>query len=56
LDPPLDEAELLGYMSRDKKVAGGKVRFTLPKGLGATVLRDDVPEAVVRSACEGVAL
>lgn len=56
LDTPLNEDELLGYMLRDKKVAGGKVRFTLPDGLGATVLRDDVPDAVVRTACQGVAL
>lgn len=56
LETPLKEAELQGYMSRDKKVAGGRVRFSLPNGLGATVLRDDVPDAVVRSACQGVAL
>jgi len=54
LDIPLNEDELLGYMSRDKKVAGGKVRFTLPRGLGATVLRDDVPDAIVRAACAAV--
>lgn len=56
LDTPLSENELLGFMLRDKKVAGGKVRFTLPDGLGATVLRDDVPDAVVLAACKGVAL
>jgi 3-dehydroquinate synthase len=46
--------ELLSYMARDKKIAAGRIRFTLLDGLGKTVLRDDVPERVVLDACESL--
>jgi len=50
LEEPLEEDELLFYLARDKKVAAGRVRFTLLDGLGKTVLRDDVPESVILDA------
>lgn len=50
--PPQDE--LWSYMARDKKIAAGRVRFTLLDGLGKTVLRDDVPERVVLDAYESL--
>lgn len=44
--PPLID-EILSYLGSDKKVAKGKVRFVLLRGLGRTALCDDVPEEVV---------
>ena len=38
------DAELGEAMRRDKKVAGGRVRFVLPKDEGGVELRDDVSE------------
>jgi 3-dehydroquinate synthase len=52
-DPPAPD-EILTYLSRDKKVAAGRVRFTLLDGLGKTVLRSDVPEAVILDAYRSV--
>ncbi|HYH68116.1 MAG TPA: 3-dehydroquinate synthase [Urbifossiella sp.] len=40
--------ELIAVMRRDKKAAGGKLRFILPTRLGEVRLFDDVPEALVR--------
>jgi len=34
----------------DKKVKSGKLRFVLPDRIGHAVIRDDVPEEVVRDA------
>jgi 3-dehydroquinate synthase len=42
------------YLSRDKKVVGGVVRFVLLNGLGQPVLRDDVGEALIRKAIERI--
>ncbi|UCG16318.1 MAG: 3-dehydroquinate synthase [Phycisphaerales bacterium] len=50
LEEPFAEDELLFYLARDKKVAAGRVRFTLLDGLGKTVLRNDVPESVILDA------
>jgi 3-dehydroquinate synthase len=33
----------------DKKVKAGKVRFVLPTAIGSVVIRDDVPENLLRS-------
>jgi 3-dehydroquinate synthase len=43
---------VLSAMRGDKKVRDGRVRFVLPEGLGAAVVRDDVSEELVRSAVE----
>jgi 3-dehydroquinate synthase len=43
--PPVGGGRLKTLMSVDKKIAGGRQRFVLPAGLGASVVRSDVPEA-----------
>lgn len=43
---PIDD--MVGVMRRDKKATGGRMRFILPKTLGAVALYDDVPESLVR--------
>lgn len=50
----LDPEQLIAAMSRDKKAVGARVRFVLPDRIGHVVLRDDVPEAVVRQALKSV--
>ena len=45
--------DLLAVMRRDKKAAGGRLRFVLPTRLGEVELFDDVPEALVRDVLEG---
>jgi 3-dehydroquinate synthase len=44
--------EILARTLRDKKVRAGKVRWALPAGMGAAVVRDDVPEPLVRAVVE----
>jgi 3-dehydroquinate synthase len=39
---------LLDTMRRDKKTLNGRLRFVLPRKLGAASLCDDIPEADVR--------
>jgi 3-dehydroquinate synthase len=46
----LDREAILATTLRDKKVQAGRVRWVLPTTLGSVVVRDDVPEAVVRAA------
>ncbi|MDZ4718679.1 MAG: 3-dehydroquinate synthase [Roseiflexaceae bacterium] len=41
--------ELLALTLRDKKVKAGNVRWVLPTGLGIAIVRDDVPEVLVRT-------
>lgn len=43
---PLDD--MIAVMRRDKKAAGGRMRFILPTRLGEVRLFDDVPEPLVR--------
>src|SRR5262249_59635100 len=43
----------LAVMRRDKKAAGGRLRFILPTRLGEVRLFDDVPEEQVRAVLEG---
>jgi 3-dehydroquinate synthase len=43
---PVDE--MIAVMKRDKKAAGGRMRFILPRRIGEVALFDDVPEALVR--------
>jgi 3-dehydroquinate synthase len=50
----LDVDEVVGSMYFDKKVRGGRLRFILPDRLGHVVIRDDVPEGVVREAVGAV--
>jgi 3-dehydroquinate synthase len=45
---------IVDAMIFDKKVKGGKVRFVLPDRIGHVVIRDDVPEEVVRRAVESI--
>jgi 3-dehydroquinate synthase len=40
--------DLIAVMKRDKKAAGGRMRFILPRKLGEVAMFDDVPEALVR--------
>ncbi len=44
--------DLIAVMRRDKKAAGGKMRFILPTRLGEVKLFDDVPESLVRTVLE----
>jgi 3-dehydroquinate synthase len=50
LPPGLDPAALIAATLRDKKVQARKVRWVLPTAIGAVVVRDDVPEALVHAA------
>lgn len=45
---------LLKVMLRDKKAAGGRVRFVLPTRMGGCELTAEVPEAAVEAAWEAV--
>ncbi len=40
-----DAARLIAHMAGDKKVRDGRITFVLAHGIGAAVLRDDVPAA-----------
>jgi len=46
--------EVTKAMLFDKKVKAGKVRFILPDRIGHVVIRDDVPENLVRAALESL--
>jgi 3-dehydroquinate synthase len=50
LPPELDPEALIAATLRDKKVQARKLRWVLPMAIGAVVVRDDVPEQVVRAA------
>ena len=50
---PLDE--VMKAMLFDKKVKSGKIRFVLPDRIGHVVIRDDIPENLVRTALESLA-
>ncbi|HEX4609308.1 MAG TPA: 3-dehydroquinate synthase [Urbifossiella sp.] len=45
--------DLIAVMRRDKKAAGGRMRFILPTRLGEVKLFDDVPDPLVRSVLAG---
>jgi 3-dehydroquinate synthase len=45
----IDPDAVLALTLRDKKVTARKVRWVLPTDIGSVVVRDDVPEATVRS-------
>jgi 3-dehydroquinate synthase len=48
----LDTDTIIAAMYSDKKVKAGRLRFVLPVRIGQVVLRDDVPEAVIRDSIE----
>ncbi|BEU88466.1 3-dehydroquinate synthase [Selenomonas sp. TAMA-11512] len=43
---------MYGDIFHDKKTIGGKVAWVLTEGLGKTVIRDDVPETVIKHAMQ----
>ena len=47
-DPAWPVDDLIAVMRRDKKAAGGRLRFILPTRIGEVRLFDDVPESLVR--------
>lgn len=49
LPAELQPEDVLALTLRDKKIKAGKIRWILPINLGAAVVRDDVPEALVRT-------
>jgi 3-dehydroquinate synthase len=49
LPPGLDPEAILAATLRDKKVQAGRVRWVLPTAIGSVVVRDDVPEELVRA-------
>jgi 3-dehydroquinate synthetase len=52
--PGIDVETVIDAMSLDKKVSGKSLSWILLDGLGRTVIRDDVPMALVREAVEMV--
>jgi shikimate kinase / 3-dehydroquinate synthase len=44
---------VLAAMAHDKKARAGRLRFVLPAALGRTVVRDDVPPALVEEVLAG---
>lgn len=45
---------IIQVLSLDKKVRAGKVRFVLPERIGRVVVRNDVPEEIVRDVVTGL--
>jgi 3-dehydroquinate synthase len=52
LSLPLDE--VIATMRYDKKVKYGKICFILPDRIGHVVIRDDIPENLIRQALESL--
>lgn len=50
LAQPIDVSRLIAAMQYDKKVADGRVRLILPRGLGAAEIVNDVPQAAIDAA------
>ena len=50
----VDAGAVHAAMALDKKVTGGNLRWILLEDFGKPVIRDDVPEAVVREVLAGV--
>ena len=51
--PPVGSARLASLMGMDKKVAGGRLRLVVPRGVGASRLRDDVDPGVLAAVLAG---
>lgn len=49
----LDPDAILALTLRDKKVQAKRIRWVLPTAVGTVVVRDDVPESVVRAVLAG---
>jgi 3-dehydroquinate synthase len=47
-----DTAAMLAAMGRDKKVAAGRMRFVLVRGIGAAFISDQVPAEVLRDVLD----
>jgi len=47
---PLEADRLLAWIEQDKKVRRGRPRLVLLEGLGRAVVRDDVPDALIRES------
>jgi len=54
LPRPIDSQRLLAAMQYDKKVAGGRLRLILPRGLGAVEIVDDGPISDIEAAWRSV--
>lgn len=54
LPEPISTDAVVEATRVDKKMRGGKLRFVLLEGVGKPVVRDDVPEALVRKTFEGL--
>ncbi|MFV9505180.1 MAG: 3-dehydroquinate synthase [Oscillochloridaceae bacterium umkhey_bin13] len=52
MPPGLEADALLAATLRDKKVQARRVRWILPTTIGSVVVRDDVPEAMVRAVLQ----
>ena len=50
----IDQAAVREAMALDKKVAGKRINWVLPDGIGNAVSRNDVPEDVVREAMAAI--
>jgi 3-dehydroquinate synthase len=50
----LNVSEVVEAMHFDKKVRAGRVRFILPDRIGHVIIRDDVPDQIVREAVESL--
>ena len=51
--PKLDTGKILKAMKHDKKIAGGKVRFVLPKAIGEVFITDEVNLTLVEEVLSG---
>jgi 3-dehydroquinate synthase len=47
-------SDILAAMQHDKKAAQGKLPFILPTRLGAVVIRDDVPQPIIRQSVQAL--
>jgi 3-dehydroquinate synthase len=51
--PELDTGKIIMAMKHDKKIAGGKVRFVLPKTIGEVFITDEVNMSLVEEVISG---
>ncbi len=51
--PELDTGKIIMAMKHDKKIAGGKVRFVLPKAIGEVFITDEVSPALLKQILVG---
>ena len=49
-----DPEKIIEYLSDDKKIRDGRLRFVLMKGLGNPVVADDVSDKEIRHALERI--